>query len=34
MATGVYYFVAEALLKYTSEKKETQQIKGWVQLVR
>jgi hypothetical protein len=34
MATGVYYFVAEALLKYSSDKKENRQIKGWVQLVR
>lgn len=34
MATGVYYFVAEALLKYSADKKENRQIRGWVQLVR
>jgi hypothetical protein len=34
MATGVYYFVAEALLNYSTAKKENRQIKGWVQLVR
>jgi flagellar hook assembly protein FlgD len=34
LPTGVYYFLADVVLNYSSLKKENLQVKGWVQLVR
>jgi hypothetical protein len=34
MPSGVYYFIADVRLKYSLEKLETKQIRGWVMLVR
>ena len=34
MSSGVYYYLADVRLKYSSEKTAYQQIKGWVHLIR
>jgi len=34
MSSGVYYYRADVQLKYSAERKETQQVKGWVHLMR